>query len=868
MSLIGYEAAKALVGPQAKVFLKLMDERLAALEGAEWGKRIKTLEDKLGEERGSGGGNLLTVIKESFSGSESIIKTFSEDMHGFFLSNDGTGDITFVINEDSLTIKAGEVFEGNFDAFNIVNITSNGVPFRAYSSALMDGGSIDRTAPNPVTNLTIGNIGSNSIEVLWTPSTSGDVMNYEVSYSLDGTRWTIASNSINAAYTSFVIPSLYPETYYMVRVVAIDTSYNRSSERLTSGNTAPPDMIAPDNPGTISSQNITEKSLTLKWFASPSKDVVAYEVYQNNAFIGESNGLSFAVTDLLASTSYTFIVKAKDGSGNISTGVSYTVSTVSDTFTPTVTISPIGGSYNAAQNITLTADEPATIYYTLNGSNPTTASTVYSAPIPISSTVTLKYFAKDTAGNSSVIQSATYTIDITAPNDVTNVTGVNVGERSLTVTWTASTSNDVASYDVYNGATLVGTTASTSYDIINLIPNTAHTFKVVAKDLMGNTSIGTSAIISTLADTTAPNEVAGLAATAVTMTSLTLVWNASTSSDIASYDVYNGTTLLGNTTNTTYNVSGLTHSTAYTFVVKSKDTYGNASTGSSVGVSTAVPDTTPPNDVTNLQAINVAMTSLTLTWTASNSTDVAFYDVYQGSTLLGNTASTSYAISNLTASTSYTFTVKAKDGSGNTSTGVSKTQTTADPVMTVVASDNFNRADTSVNSVGIAQVGGAWSGTNGFSILNNQLKYHSAAAYLNLETWESDNVVIEVDVQIPTDHVHTGNICGLAVRQPSGGASQAFQFGFKLNSTKLAIMNTLPGSAPAPADIGFPTVQGQWYKLKIDITGNVYKCYVDGALKFNYTDTNSSGGTNTRHGLNVYNATGAWLFDNFKVSKK
>ncbi|MEO6827972.1 MAG: PIG-L family deacetylase, partial [Microbacteriaceae bacterium] len=42
-----------------------------------------------------------------------------------------------------------------------------------------------------------------------------------------------------------------------------------------------------------------------------------------------------------------------------------------DTTAPTVTVSPASGAYPAGQQITLTANEPATIYYTTDGSEPT-----------------------------------------------------------------------------------------------------------------------------------------------------------------------------------------------------------------------------------------------------------------------------------------------------------------------------------------------------------------------------------------------------------------------------------------------------------------------------------------------------------------
>ncbi|HDU1185817.1 TPA: chitobiase/beta-hexosaminidase C-terminal domain-containing protein, partial [Listeria monocytogenes] len=81
-----------------------------------------------------------------------------------------------------------------------------------------------------------------------------------------------------------------------------------------------------------------------------------------------------------------------------------------DTVAPVVTVSPAGGTFNSAQSVTLSANEPATIYYTLNGSTPTTSSSVYSTAISISAATTLKYFAMDPAGNTSAVQTQTYTI--------------------------------------------------------------------------------------------------------------------------------------------------------------------------------------------------------------------------------------------------------------------------------------------------------------------------------------------------------------------------------------------------------------------------------------------------------------------------
>lgn len=98
------------------------------------------------------------------------------------------------------------------------------------------------------------------------------------------------------------------------------------------------------------------------------------------------------------------------GKGSASFVVAKTSTPPADTTAPVTTPSPAGGSFSAPQSVTLTANEPATIRYTLDGSTPTAASPVYGSPIAVATTTTLKFFARDTAGNSEAVKSATYTI--------------------------------------------------------------------------------------------------------------------------------------------------------------------------------------------------------------------------------------------------------------------------------------------------------------------------------------------------------------------------------------------------------------------------------------------------------------------------
>lgn len=119
----------------------------------------------------------------------------------------------------------------------------------------------------------------------------------------------------------------------------------------------------------------------------------------------------------LASTDGTRSVFARfqNGLGNWSGVCSDVI--VLDTTAPRATISPTGGTYFSTQSVALTSNEPATIKYSTDGSDPTTSPTavVYAGPVPIANDVTLKAFARDIGGNAGSVVSETYEICTGSP---------------------------------------------------------------------------------------------------------------------------------------------------------------------------------------------------------------------------------------------------------------------------------------------------------------------------------------------------------------------------------------------------------------------------------------------------------------------
>jgi uncharacterized protein YkwD/chitodextrinase len=106
--------------------------------------------------------------------------------------------------------------------------------------------------------------------------------------------------------------------------------------------------------------------------------------------------------------------------------------------------------------------------------------------------------ARDAAGNRSAIAfvtvstsacSGTGGADTVAPTTPAGLTVTSVGRTYVTVRWSASTDNvGVTGYRVWRGATLLGTTTSTSVSFTGLTCGTAYQLGVAAIDAAGNVS--------------------------------------------------------------------------------------------------------------------------------------------------------------------------------------------------------------------------------------------------------------------------------------------------------------------------------------------------------------------------------------------
>jgi chitodextrinase len=414
--------------------------------------------------------------------------------------------------------------------------------------------------------------------------------------------------------------------------------------------TSTPDTEAPTAPSSLAASNETESTIDLNWNAATDNvGVTEYEVFQGGTSIATVTGTSYQATGLTANTSYSFYVVAKDAAGNVS---------------------------------------------------------------PQSNTVNASTTAPDTV----------------APSNPTALVSANVTDSSVDLSWTASTDNvGVTGYDVYQDGSVVGATANTNFSVTGLAANTAYSFTVRAKDAAGNVS-GDSNTVNITTDSTpivyCASQSSNINDEFIGRVQLNTIDNASGGQFYTDFTNISTTLTKGNqyTITVTPTWTGTVYSEGYSvWIDYNKDgdftdageqvfsqsptqatpvsgsftvpagatetstrmrvsmsynavptscqsfTYGEVE-DYTVVIAAAGPDTEAPSNPTGLSASNTTETSTDLSWNAStDNVGVTGYDVYQGGTNIASVTGTSYSVTGLAESTSYAFTVRAKDAAGNIS---------------------------------------------------------------------------------------------------------------------------------------------------------------------------------------------------------
>jgi hypothetical protein len=181
---------------------------------------------------------------------------------------------------------------------------------------------------------------------------------------------------------------------------------------------APPsDNEPPSIPTGLSANAVSADQIDLAWSASSDDSAVSYRVFRDGVEVENTADTFYSDTGLTAQTEYSYTVRAYDEAGNESSPSDPVTETTGSFYKAAPpTFSPPGGTYQAAQSVTLaTTSAGAAIYYTTDGSTPNTSSTAYSSPIPVQQFTVINAIAAGPDWVDSNVSTATYALRAAAP---------------------------------------------------------------------------------------------------------------------------------------------------------------------------------------------------------------------------------------------------------------------------------------------------------------------------------------------------------------------------------------------------------------------------------------------------------------------
>jgi glucose/arabinose dehydrogenase len=316
--------------------------------------------------------------------------------------------------------------------------------------------------------------------------------------------------------------------------------------------------------------------------------------------------------------------------------------------------------------------------------------------------------ARDPAGNTATAAALSVTVDNQAPTGSVVINGGAAATNSTSATLTLSAVDNaqpVTQMRLSNTGTSFSAAEAYATTKAWTLATGAGTKTVYVqfKDATGNWS-GSFTDTITL-DTAAP-AISGVNSSNLSNSAATISW---TTNEPATSQVEYGTTTSYGTLTVldaalaaahSVVISGLTSQTPYNYRVRSRDAAGNEGLGSNGTFTTlSGPDTTAPSIPTGLAAVVISPSQINLSWNAAtDSVGVTGYLVYRDANQVATPSTTSFQNMGLTAGTTYTYTVAARDAAGNISAqSVPVTATTPAFVVSNVQSSSITASSATIS---------------------------------------------------------------------------------------------------------------------------------------------------------------------------
>jgi chitodextrinase len=531
----------------------------------------------------------------------------------------------------------------------------------------------DVSPPTTPSNVRASVSGS-TVTVTWNASSDDvGVSGYEV--LRNGVLTQTVTSGLSAVLT---LQPANVDLSYQVR--AFDVAGNRSNA------SAPvvvrvlgPDTVKPTLPTNLVATVQANATVVLGWTASTDdRGVTGYDVFRNGVVVATVPTAGATLTAQPTNTNLNYQVQAFDAAGNRSTKTASVVVNIDATNpkAPTNLAATVQPNATVALTWTASTDNVGVAKYAIwrNGVEiqQVTATSASLTAQPTNSNLNYQVQAIDAAGNRSLkTASVLVNIDTTNPKVPTNLTATVKADKSVVLTWTASTDNvAVTSYAIWRNGVEIQQLPGTTVTLTGQPLDQNLYFQVQALDGAGNRSSKTASALVKI-DGTNPKAPTNLAGSVKPDKSIVLTWTASTDNvGVAKYAIWRNGVEIQQVTGTTVTLTGQPVDQNLNFQVQAIDAAGNRSLKTaSVLLVILSADITKPTVPTNLSVVVKPDKSVVLTWTAStDNRGVTGYAIWRSGTEIRQvTSGTTVTLTGQPLNTTLYFQVQAYDAAGNRS---------------------------------------------------------------------------------------------------------------------------------------------------------------------------------------------------------
>lgn len=644
-----------------------------------------------------------------------VATALSSTTIGLSWTDNSTDEDGFKIERDTVQIATVAAGVTSFTDAGLTPNTAYNYRVRAYNAAGNSAYSntspatTNDTVPSAPTNLTATAVSSSEIDLAWT-NTATNATSIRIEVKVGAGSFTTLT-TVSAVTTTFPHTGLLGSTTYTYRLFAVN-AFGDSPASISASATTSPSLTPPAAPSGAVATTISASAITVTWTDNSTNEsgfliqrALGAGSFADLATVGQGV-TSLADTGLAQSQLYRYQIRAFNAAGNSAfsniaqattsqavpaapTGLSATAvspASVSLTWTAPVASPTNGAPSSIAVQRRIAPASFATIQ-ALTG----TANSYLDTTVAAGTMYDYRLIATNPAGSSSPSNTASVTTPAnpTPPNAPSTLAATPVSASAINLTWTDN-STDESGFVIQRALGASGTFADiatvsqgvVAFSDTGLAQSQLYRYQVRAYNSAGSSAY--SNIASATTNLAVPAAPTNLSAAATSQTSVSLTWTPpvagttnGTPTNILvqrriSPAAFATIQTLSGTASSATDATAVA-STTYDYRLIATNAAGSSAASNTASVTTPAPPPAPPNAPSSLIATAPQFNQVNLSWT-DNSSDESGFRIERSTTgaagpftEIGTVAANivNFADSSVSASTAYSYRVRAYNQNGN-----------------------------------------------------------------------------------------------------------------------------------------------------------------------------------------------------------